>query len=120
MRTALRVQAGVWNHQTSYRFIADNVRVDNLVYIISGYSAIPDCIGIDNKIRTMLALIEAARLVGADGTFYSALGQLDFEHLLEISIAGRVAATTRVCGRPLIAANENMLLEFWHGAKNQS
>lgn len=93
------------------------MRVDNLVHIGFGDSAIPDCIGIDHNVWPMIALIEASSLVGPHRALEAALRQFDFEHALEIALPGRIAAPARVRSRPLVATNEDVFLELWHELK---
>ena len=79
MWTALYIQAGVRSPETLYRLIADDVGFDDLVYVSCANMAVPDRIGIDDYVRPMLALVQAAGFVGADGAFNPALRQLDLE-----------------------------------------
>ena len=65
----------------------------------------------------MIALIEASSLVGPHRALEAALRQFDFEHTLEITLAGRIAAPARVRSRPLVATDEDMFLELCHGPK---
>jgi len=73
------VQARIGQHQTLDGFAADDVRVDDFVDVGFGDVAIPDSIGINNQVRAVLALIEAAGLVGADFALEAALRQFLLE-----------------------------------------
>ena len=55
------------------------MRLDNFIYIGESDSAIPDRIGIDDQIRAMLALVQAARLISPNSPLESTRCQLLFE-----------------------------------------
>lgn len=82
MLTTLGVDARVLHYQPLNGFAADDVSIDNLIHIFGLHPAIPDSIGIHHQIRTMLALVEAARLVGSDFAFQTTFRQLLLEELL--------------------------------------
>src|SRR5579864_2465018 len=63
----------------------------------------------------MLTLVEAAGLVSADVAFDAALRQLDLEHALQITFAGRIARGAGISSRPLVATDKNVFLKFGHG-----
>ena len=115
MRTPFCIQAGLGNHQSLYRQVADDVRFNDFVHIIRRDSAIPDCLRIDHNRRPVLTLIKTAGFVGADRSFNALLGQFDLEDALQVALAGRIAAPARISIRPLIATNEDVFFEFWHG-----
>jgi hypothetical protein len=110
----LGVDAGVFHHQPLHRLSADDVGVDNLIYVRQLHPAIPDRLRIDHQIWTVFALVEAARLVGPDFAFQSTLGQLLLEQFLESSVARRIATAAGMPLRPLVSANENVLLKLGH------
>lgn len=114
MGAALRIQTRVGNEQAFNWLVADDVGVDNLVHVGFCDSAIPDCVGIDDDVWPMLALIEAARLVRANRSFDATPSQFNLEYALEVTFARRITTPTRIAGRPLVATNENMFLKFWH------
>ena len=74
-----RIQATVGKPQPLDRFPANNVRFDDLVNVGFGDIAVPDGFWINHNIRPVLALIEAARLVGPYSAFEPAFGQFLFE-----------------------------------------
>jgi hypothetical protein len=112
--TTRGVEAGVGQHKPRHRLASDEVRLDNLIHVGRGYAAIPHGFGIDDKIRPMLALIKAPGLVGPNFAFQSTFRQLLFEELLQFSPGLRIAATSRVSSRPLVAANEDVFLKLGH------
>src|SRR5580698_960286 len=65
----LGVDAGVFHHQSLDGFAADNVSIDNLFHVGQLHPAIPDGVGINDHVRTVLALVETAGLVGPDLAF---------------------------------------------------
>ena len=82
MRAGLDVQTRIRNQQALDRLVADDVRFDDGIHIGFSNAAVPNSIGIDHDIGAVLTLIKAARLIRADLTFQSALGQLDLERAL--------------------------------------
>jgi len=77
------VQTLVGEAKAFYGVAAYDVRLDDLVYVRLGDVAVPDGFGIYDYVRTVLALIEATGLVGADAAFQSAGGQLLFKEFLQ-------------------------------------
>lgn len=114
MRAFLAVDTRVSHHQPLNGPSADDMRFDDFVHIGQGHAAIPNCLGIDHKVRAMFALIEAPRLIGAYSPFQSALRQLLFEELLQFGFSRRIATTAGVPFGTLVPANEDMPLKFWH------
>ncbi len=62
----------------------------------------------------MFALVEASGFVGADGALQSQFSEPVFESFLQLAFASRVTTAARGFRIALIAADENMLLEFRH------
>src|SRR3954453_12969964 len=60
------VNAGILHDEPFDRPAADYVRVDDLVHVIDGDMSVPDALGIDDQVRTVLALVEASGLIGAN------------------------------------------------------
>src|SRR5258708_33193189 len=63
----------------------------------------------------MFALVEAPRLVGSHPLFQPAFRKFFLEQLLQLGPGLWIAAPTWMPRRPLVAANENVLLEPGHG-----
>lgn len=74
--------------------------------------SIPDAFGVDDYIWTVFALIEASRLVGSDLRLESTSGQLLFESELKFCKPVGVTAAPWIVWRPLISADENMMLKM--------
>jgi len=72
--TACGVEALIVQAQSLHWPPADNVRLDNFIDVIGRDKAVPHRFRIDDEIRAVLALIEAAGLVGSHPVFQSALG----------------------------------------------
>ena len=89
--------------------------IDNFVNIRQRHAAVPDCIRINHQVGAVLALVKAARLVGAHFSLQPSLQQFFFEELLQLGFAPGIAAATRMTFRPSIAAYENVPFEFGHG-----
>jgi len=75
---------------------------------------IPDRIWINYEIRSVLALIETARLVGADLALEAMFGQFLLEQFLQYRLAGGIAASPRTSRRAPVAADENVFFEPGH------
>ena len=117
MRAALRIQARIRNDQALDRAVADDMGFDDLVHICLCDSAVPDCVGIYHDVGPVFALVETAGLIRAYSPFDASLRQLNFECALKVGFAGRIAATARIRHWPLVATDEDMFLELWHGPK---
>ena len=79
VRATLAVQAGVGNSQPLHGLTSDDVLFDNVVYIRSRYSSVPDGFRINHHRGAVLALIETARLVRPHRRFYPSFGQAALE-----------------------------------------
>jgi hypothetical protein len=110
------VQTGVGEAQALDWLPAYDVDVDDFVHVGFGHETVPNCIGIDDKVWPVLALIEATSLIRAHRALQSALSQLLLKQLLQLALSERIATSARMARRPLVSANENMLFEFWHRA----
>ena len=73
------IEAGVGQHQTLDRSAADNVGLDNFIDVGFGHVSIPNALRIDHQIGSVLALIEAARLVGSHPSLEAAFRQFLFK-----------------------------------------
>ena len=62
-----------------WKMSADNMRIDDLVDVSAGDVPIPDCLGIYDNIRPVLALVEASCLVSSHLALESALRELLLE-----------------------------------------
>ena len=113
--TGRSIEAGIGQHQACDGLAAHDVRFDDVVHVRGGDVSVPDSIGIDDKIRAVLALIEAARLIGADLALQSSLCEFLLEELLQGCLGRGVTASPRMSRRTLITADENVFLEFGHG-----
>jgi hypothetical protein len=108
------VEAFVSNLEALNRSVAKNVLLDDLFGIGQSHVAIPNGFGINDHCRTVLALVEASRLVGAYGSADTSDGEKALELLVESSGAGRIATATRVSYRSLVAADEDVFVELGH------
>ena len=86
MRTAFSVEARFGELKPLHGLSPDYVRLDDFIHIGFCDVPIPDRVRIDYDVWSMLALIEAARLIGANLAFQAALGKLLFEHLLQLGL----------------------------------
>lgn len=114
MCAGVGVEAGIRQHKALHRLSTDDVGFHDLIDIGLAHVSIPDLLGIDHNIWAMLALIEAARLVGTHLAFEAALRELLLKQLLQLRLAFGIATTSRISRRPLVAAYKNVLLKLWH------
>jgi len=84
MFTSRRIQAFFRKHQARDGFSTNNVGLDDFVDVSLGDVSVPDSVGIDHEIRSVLTLVETARLIGAHFTLEAAFSQLLFEDLLQL------------------------------------
>jgi hypothetical protein len=111
----LRIEAGSRKTEPLHRAAMQEVFVDDLIYIFELDEAVPDRLGIDDDNRAMLALVEAARLVGANKVLQSCVLNSVLERKFELFTSlGQAAWTGRVLVT-LVGANEEMMLKFRHG-----
>ena len=112
------VKAGFGQAQALHRFSPHDVGLDNLIDIGLGDMPVPDCVGIDDDVRAVFALIEAARLISAYLALQSAFCQLLLEEFLQPGLGGGIAAPPGMSRRTLVSANENMFFELRHQISN--
>jgi hypothetical protein len=115
MRTTRCIEALVRDSQTFDWFSAENVGIEYLLNIGRCYVAVPDRFRINNDVRSVLALIEAACLVGANLSLESPFRNSRFEELVQLSRACWIATSPRVSFRPLIGTYKDVMFEFRHG-----
>jgi hypothetical protein len=118
MFAGLGIQAGIRHAKPLDRFAAHDVRFDNFIHIGFGDEPIPHRFGINDEVRSVLALVEAAGLVGPYAALEAALRQFLLEEFLQAAFGGWVAAPARMAHRTLVAADEDMFFEFWHGRRH--
>jgi hypothetical protein len=111
---AVCIDARVGQPQSLNGFAANDVRLDNFVHIGWRDVAVPDPFGIHDEIGPVLALVKAARLIGANPVLQPTLRQLLFEQPLQFSMAIGITAAARAVRRTLIAAHKNVPFELRH------
>jgi len=112
--TAFCVQTLILQAQAFHGLSTNDMGFDNLIDICLGDVPIPHGIRIHHDVWPVLALIEAARLIGAHSPLESAGGKLLFEKLLQTGFRQRIAASARMPRRALVSTNENVSFEFRH------
>jgi len=108
------VQAFVSDPKALDRVVSHNVGFDDFLYIRESDIAVPDCFGIDHDRGAVLALVETAGFIGANGTSYSGLAEEPLELSLKVTGSVGIATATRVSVGTLVAADEDVLLELGH------
>ena len=86
MLTAVGIEARFGELKPFHGLSPDDVRLDDFIHIGFGDVTIPDGVRIDHDVWSMLALIEAAGLIGANLAFQAALRKLLFEQLLQLGL----------------------------------
>lgn len=114
MRTTGSVEALVGYEEALDGLAVHDVRVDDLFHIVRRNASIPNTVGINDYRRAVLALIEAARHIGAHSLLEATQRQFLFEEKLQLGLALGIAAPARMSSLALIAADEQMLLELGH------
>jgi hypothetical protein len=110
------IKAGSGQSQPFHRAAMHKVLVDNLIYIFKPDKAIPDSLGIDHNRWTVLALVEAAGLVGADKVLQSSLLDGILEGGFELLTAFGKAAWPRRGFVAFVGADKDVMLKFRHWA----
>jgi hypothetical protein len=108
------VEAAIRSNEALYRLATENMRLDYFIDIFCSNPAVPNCVGVYNDIRSMFALVKAAGFVGADFVLEAACCEFPFEHPLQFACSARIATSSRMAGRALINADEDMLLKLRH------
>ena len=116
MLTTRGIQAGVGQAEPFHRSAANNVRLNNLLDIRLGHSAIPYRIWINNDVGAVLALIETSSLIGANLALQPALSQFLLEQLLQFGLRKWIAASPRMPRWTLVSADKDVFLKFRHQA----
>jgi hypothetical protein len=115
MWAMLGVEAGAGEAQTLHGATMDEVFGDNFFYIFKLDKAIPNGLGIDHHRGAVLALVEAAGLVGADKMLEASIFDGVLESGFKLFAATRKAARTRRGLVALVGADEDVVLKFRHG-----
>lgn len=110
----LRIDAGIFQHQSLDRMAAHDVGFDDFVHVRLRDVSIPDGVRVNYQVRAVLALIEAPSLISPHLPLQAALGQLLLKELLQFRLAAGITASPGMSHWTLVAANENVLLELWH------
>ena len=113
MGATLCVQAGIGQTKPCQRPPMEQVFADNLLNVLQLDEAVPDGLGVDHDDGTVLALIEAARLICPDREFQASFLQGVFERRFELFSA--LAAATRAGSAliPLVPTDKEVVLELW-------
>ena len=114
MLAGVRIEAGLGQTQALEGPAFDDMRLDDFCNVGLGNVAIPDRIGIDDDVRSVLALIETPGLVSAHSPFQTSFGKLLFEKFLQPRFGFGIAASSGMTDRTLVSANKNVPFEFCH------
>ena len=109
----LGVEAGVGEAEALDGAVVEEVLGDDLVDVLEVDVAVPDGFGVDDDYGTMLALVEAAGLVGADVVLEAGFFDGVLEGWLELLTAVGEATWTRGGFIALVGADEDVVVEFW-------
>jgi hypothetical protein len=108
------VEASLGQTKTLHRLSFYDVRLHDLLDVSLGYETVPNGIGINDDVWSVLALVETACLIGAHAAFESTFGELLFEEFLQPALSFGIAASAGMPCRTLVSADEDVSFEFWH------
>jgi hypothetical protein len=108
------VQACIGQPETLDWPTVEEVFRDDFLYVADVNEAVPDSLGIDHDDRTVLTLVEATRLVGADVVLEASFPDRVLESGFEFPAAGWKAAGAGSTFVALIRADEDVMVEFRH------
>jgi hypothetical protein len=111
----LGIEAGAGKSKPLHGTAMDEVFIDDFIDIFEPDEAVPDCLGIDHNGWAVLALVEAAGLVGADEVLEASVLDCVLEGRFELLASLRETAGTGRGFVTLVGADEEMVLKFWHG-----
>ena len=114
MRAMGVVQAALGDHQVVEDLAPQDRPGDDPRDVRDGHVPVPDPLGIDHDGRPVLALVEAAGMIGPGDRPETRLLQLHLEGVLEGLTPFRVAAAPPVAGLADVAADENMMRKCGH------
>jgi len=119
MGTVGIVQAAFGNQEIIEDFSSQDCFGDDPGNVLGGDPAIPDSLGIDHDVRSVLALVEAAGMIGPGQGTESGLPEFDLESFLERLEARRVAATPLVARVADVTADEYVVREGRHVSSHE-
>ena len=113
------VQTAFGNQEIVEDFSSQDRFRDDPGNVLEGDSAIPDSLGIDHDGRSMLALVEAARVIGPGQSAEAGLPEFDLESILERLEPLGVAAAPLVARITNVTADENVVREGRHVSSHE-
>jgi hypothetical protein len=111
---AAGVETGVRQAQALDRYVVHDVRLYNFVDVLHSHVAVPNTVGIDDDVWSMLALVQTACLIRAYRPLESTLGKHLFEALVQSSFLRRITTASRVARDSSVTANEYVPLKCRH------
>ena len=120
MGTVRIVEAAFGNQEIIENLSSQNRLGDDSRNILERDSTIPDALGIDYHGRSVLTLIEAARVIGPGKRPESGFPKFELERVLQRLSARRVATSPLVAGFPNVSADENVVREGRHVSSRQT
>ena len=114
VRAVIGVEACFGEPETLDGATVEDVLGDDLVYVVEIDEAVPDGLGVDDDRRAVLALVEAAGLVGANGVFETGIFESFLEGVFELFAAAGTATRTGGGVVALVGADEDVVVELCH------
>ena len=111
MRARRGIHTAIGKPQPLHRPSVRDMFLDDLGHILWLHKPIPDRLRIDHYRRPVLALVQAAGLVGPHGRLQPGGADRLFEQLVQLALAVRCAASSGAARLPLIRADEQMSLK---------
>lgn len=115
MWAVLGIETGAGKSKALHGAAMDEVLGDDLFDVFKVNEAIPDGLGIDHDDGAVLALVEAAGLVGADEVLEASILDRVLEGRFELLAAMGKAAWTGGRFVALVGADKDMVFKFRHG-----
>jgi hypothetical protein len=113
---SLCVQTGIGQAEALDGATVEEMFGDDLLDVFDVDEAVPDGFGIDDDYGAVLALVEAAGLVGADGVFEAGFFDGVLEGGLELFAMLGTAAGAGGVFVAVIVADEEVMFELGHAA----
>ncbi len=114
VRAVVGVEAGVGEAEALDGTAVEDVFGDDLVYVFDVDEAVPDGLGVDDDGGAVLALVEAAGFVGADGVLEAGVFDGVFEGGFELFAAAGAATGTGGGAVALVGADEDVVVKLRH------
>jgi hypothetical protein len=112
--TLICVEAGFGEAEAFDGATVEDVLCDDLRHVLEFDEAVPDSLGVDDDGWAVLALVEAAGLVGADGVLEAGVFEGFLEGVFEFFASAGAATGTGGGVVALVGADEDVVVKLCH------